>query len=67
MAKLNVMKTIEKSIGKINENYDLCESHIKEIVNNSNSQFDLICNMFRFGYMQGIKAQKAKNRKENQV
>lgn len=65
MARLNVMRTIENSVGKIDENYDLCAGHIQEIANNSDSQFDLICNMFRFGYMQGVKAQKAKSRKDS--
>ena len=65
MARLNVMKTIEKSIGKIDENYDLCAGQIKEIAKNSSNQFELICNMFRFGYMQGVKAQKAKSRKDS--
>ena len=63
MARLNVMKTIEKSKGKIDVHYDLYAKHIREIEENSGNYIALLYNMFRFGYMQGVKSQKAKSRK----
>lgn len=35
-----------------------------EIYNSSNDAFSLISNAFAFGYIQGMKAQKAKDRKK---
>lgn len=57
------MKLIEESIGKIDANYDMYVSNIDDIRNASKDFLDLICNGFRFGYMQGMKAAKAKARK----
>ena len=62
MARLNVMKLIEDNRGKINTKYDLAIRQIDEIESNSLSKLDLICNIFVFGYMQGIKAAKAELR-----
>lgn len=55
----SAMKTSKSAIGKINPAYDLCSNNIEEIRDNSNGIFDLICNSFRFGYVQGMKATKA--------
>lgn len=55
----NTMKLIETSVGAINIRYDLCAENIMDIKNASRDMYDLICNGFRFGYMQGLKAAKA--------
>jgi len=34
------------------------------IINNSNEGFETVSNAFTFGYFQGMKAQKAKDRKK---
>lgn len=34
------------------------------IINNSNEGFETVSNAFTFGYIQGMKAQKAKDRKK---
>ena len=55
----NTMQLINKSIGKINLNYDLRISNVQDILEDSKDQYDLIFSSFRFGYMQGMKAAKA--------
>ena len=37
---------------------------MEKISNNSHDRFSLISNAFTFGYIQGMKAQKAKDRKK---
>jgi hypothetical protein len=65
MAKLNTMKTIKGIIGKINERYDMTYDDIEVIRSNSQDDWDLICNGFRLGYAQGIKAVRAEMRRVN--
>lgn len=38
--------------------------NIQTLVNNSDEGFDLVSNAFTFGYIQGMKAQKAKDKKK---
>ena len=64
MSKMNVMKNIQEMKGKINPNYDMSIENIQTLVNNSDKGFDLVSNAFIFGYIQGMKAQKAKDRKK---
>lgn len=64
MSKMNVMKNIQEMKGKINPNYDMSIENIQTLVNNSDEGFDLVSNAFTFGYIQGMKAQKAKDRKK---
>ena len=59
----NTMKVVASSLKVINANYDLYAENIKDIYAKSNNVYDLICNGFRFGYMQGMKAAKAQLRK----
>lgn len=64
MAKVkNTMELCEQSIGKINSRYDMCATNITDIYNASKDYYDLICNGFRFGYVQGMKAAKAEAKK----
>lgn len=64
MSKMNVMKKIQEMRGKINIYYDMDVEDMEKIYISSNDGFSLISNAFTFGYMQGMKAQKAKDRKK---
>lgn len=64
MSKMNVMKKIQEMRGKINTYYDMDVEDMEKIYNSSNDGFSLISNTFTFGYIQGMKAQKAKDRKK---
>ena len=59
------IKSVYKSIDglKIDENYDLFAAQITEIANHSADRFTGICDGFRFGYLQGMKAAKAERRR----
>ena len=63
MSKMNVMKKIQEVRG-VNSYYDLDIEDMEKISNNSHDRFSLISNAFTFGYIQGMKAQKAKDRKK---
>ncbi len=64
MSKMNVMKKIQEMRGKINIYYDMDIEDMEKIYISSNDGFSLISNAFTFGYFQGMKAQKAKDRKK---
>ena len=64
MSKMNVMKKIQEMRGKINIDYDMDIEDMEKIYISSNDGFSLISNAFTFGYFQGMKAQKAKDRKK---
>lgn len=64
MSKMNVMKKIQEMRGKINIYYDMDIEDMEKIYNSSNDGFSLISNAFTFGYFQGTKAQKAKDKKK---
>lgn len=64
MSKMNVMKKIQEIRGNINPYYDMDIEDMEKIYNNSHGVFSLISNTFIFGYIQGMKAQKAKDRKK---
>lgn len=64
MSKINVMKKIQEMRGKINIYYDMDIEDMEKIYISSNDGFSLISNAFTFGYIQGMKAQKAKDRKK---
>ena len=55
----NTMKMIEKTIGCINNSYDMCVENMNDIYRSSANCYDMICNGFRFGYMQGMKAARS--------
>lgn len=59
----NAMQLVESSIGKINARYDMSVENIDDIYKSSGDVFIMICNSFRFGYMQGMKAAKAEIKK----
>lgn len=64
MSKMDVMKKIQETGGGINPYYDMNIEDMEKIYNNSNDGFSLISNAFVFGYLQGMKAQKAKDKKK---
>lgn len=64
MSKMNVMKKIQEMREGINPYYDMDIEDMQKIYNSSNDSFSLISNAFVFGYLQGMKAQKAKGRKK---
>ena len=64
MSKMNVMKKIQEMRGKINIYYDMDIEDMGKIYNSSSDGFSLISNAFTFGYFQGMKAQKAKDKKK---
>lgn len=64
MSKMDVMKKIQEMRGKINIYYDIDIEDMEKIYISSNDGFSLISNAFTFGYIQGMKAQKAKDRKK---
>ena len=57
------MDLVEKSQGNINPNYYMYASNIEDIEKASNNIYEMICNGFRFGYMQGRKAAMAEMKK----
>lgn len=58
----NTMRLIKSSIGNIDPRYDMGTENIMDILEHGSNEFDLIVNGFRFGYMQGTKAAKAKTK-----
>lgn len=64
MSKMDVMKKIKKMREGINTYYDMDIEDMEKIYNSSNDGFSLISNAFTFGYIQGMKAQKAKDKKK---
>ena len=56
----NTMQLVKESDRYVEEQYDMYLSNAKEICNSSKGELDAIFNAFRFGYMQALKATKAK-------
>lgn len=56
----NVVEKTESMIGKIPAGYELNVTQVAELYEKSPDWFHLIENSFRFGYLQGMKAAKAK-------
>ena len=64
MSKMNVMKKIQEMRGNINPYYDMTIESVITVLENSKDDYDILSNAFTFGYLQGMKAQKAKDRKK---
>lgn len=64
MSKMNVMKKIQEMRGNISPYYDMDIQDMMKISNSTDERFLLISNAFTFGYNQGMKAQKAKDKKK---
>ena len=63
----NTIQLIEKSIEHIDNRFDMSAENIIDISNKSKNSYELVCNGFRFGYMQGMKAAKAQMKKAGVV
>lgn len=59
MAKINTLKTIEKTKQEISSKYNISVESLIAIRNSEKDVYDLIQNGFIFGYAQGLKAAKA--------
>lgn len=57
---VNTMQVIEESLKHIDDRYDMRADNVEDIRKASSNFYELIANGFRFGYMQGMKAEKAK-------
>ncbi len=66
MPRVNVKKAIENSRKLIKERYDMSMGDANEIIQISRSDWEIVCNGFSFGYIQGYKAamNEMQNRKE---
>jgi len=62
MPKLNVIKAINSV--KVNREYDLRIEHMNTIRDYSIDACVMGINLFKFGYAQGVKAERAAQRKE---
>lgn len=61
------MNLVESSQGKINPSYDMYPTNLEDIRKASNNICEMICNGFRFGYMQGRKAAIAEMKKKQKM
>lgn len=67
MARKSIIEKAESMRGKINKHYLLNASEVAELYKGSDDWFHAICNSFRYGYMQGMKAAKAEMKKGGAV
>ena len=58
----NTMRLVESALEQVDVRYDIRAENIKDIYAASNNPFDMICKGFMFGYMQGVKATRAKQK-----
>ena len=63
----NVMQKVEEMTGDVNPYYDLTIENMKEIKESSEDLLDLISSSFKFGYIQGMKAEKAKRKQDKKT
>ncbi len=63
----DLINKINSTIGRINPRYDATIKDIETIQNAANNTYTLVCLGFRFGYMQGVKAEKAAQRKQDKL
>lgn len=59
----NTMKLVEQAKRVKSVEYDIFAKNIDDIYRASSNPFELIINGFNFGYMQGMKAARAEQRK----
>lgn len=58
MMYINTLKTIDKTRGEINPNYDMTMKDIRTLYEKNISKVDAMLDSFVLGYAQGVKAQK---------
>lgn len=61
----NTMEKIKETRNNLDKNYDMSLQSMREIISNSKNAFDVSSDSFVFGYMQGVKAEKARQKKQN--
>lgn len=59
----SLYKRIKAQKVNVPENYDLKSEQICDIKNNAIDIFDLICTSFKFGYLQGRRAERSRRHK----
>lgn len=64
---VNTKALIQKSAGHIDLQYDMYTQNMEDIYSMSQNSYEMICNGFRFGYMQGEKAARAEMKKGRAV
>lgn len=63
----NVMQKVEDATGTVDPYYDMTIGNMREIRGSSENLFDLISNSFKFGYIQGMKAEKARQKRKEKT
>lgn len=66
----NIVEKVEKwrkNGGHFNSYYDLDCKSIRQLANNNMHRCELILESFRYGYMQGVKANQAEMKKKAMV
>lgn len=64
MAKLDVLKTIEKTRGHVADRYDVYPEDLMKIMEKYVHPYSIASAAFTLGYAQGVKASKAKQKKD---
>lgn len=67
MARLNVLKTIEKTRGHIDERYDIRADDLMIISKAYKDKYRALSSAFELGYAQGRKSAQAENKREKQI
>ena len=64
MAKLDVLKTIEKTRGHVADRYDVYPEYLMKIMEKYVHPYSIASAAFTLGYAQGVKASEAKQKKD---
>lgn len=64
MAKLDVLKTIEKTRGRVAVRYDVFPEDLMKIMEKYVHPYSIASAAFTLGYAQGVKASEAKQKKD---
>lgn len=64
MAKLDVLKTIEKTRGHVADRYDVYPEDLMKIMEKYVHPYSIASAAFTLGYAQGVKASEAKQKKD---
>lgn len=64
MAKLDVLKTIEKTRGHVSDRYDVYPEDLMKIMEKYVHPYSIASAAFTLGYAQGVKASEAKQKKD---
>lgn len=64
MAKLDVLKTIEKTRGHVADRYDVYPEDLIKIMEKYVHPYSIASAAFTLGYAQGVKASEAKQKKD---